>query len=432
MEPIRPAVSRETRLLLIIVLVSLSMLWVLARVRFPGRPKTPNPVPPVFAQLAPPSAFEDIASSVAQLGPRVEVSLTTVEVRQPSSGGAAGPAHLALPALRVRNDLAVASMDSAAEVFETPDGAGVSVVARDPATHLAVFRVPAVDVPPPTPWSPARLQDPRYLIAADVSRTGTSLRPVFVGALYPTVSPFWPESIWAVPERTDLQPGTFVFTVDGALAGLVTEREGRPAIVPANTVLAAVDRLLQEGDRKPGWLGIQVQPLTPAIASAIGASTGVIVAWTEPRGPAAGHLAIADVIEQIDGDPVVTAEYWNARVAGLSEGDAVTLKVRRRNEVREVRLTAARPQAPADDLPLGLTMRAINLVGVEILRVDRDSSAARAGLQTGDRVRVLGDVEAPTPAQVTRMFGAAPPDRPLIAAVERGDAHHVVVLEKKR
>ena len=251
-------------------------------------------------------------------------------------------------------------MDSAAEVFETPDGAGVSVVARDPATQLAVFRVPAVDAPPLTPWSPGRLQDPRFLIAADVSRTGTSLRPVFVGALYPTVSPFWPESIWAVPERTDLQPGTFVFTVDGALAGLVTEREGRPVIVPGNTVLAAVDRLLQEGDRKPGWLGIQVQPLTPDIASAIGASTGVIVAWIEPRGPAAGHLAIADVIEQIDGDPVVTAEYWNARVAGLSEGDAVMLNVRRRNDVREVRLTAGRPQAPADDLPLGLTMRAIN------------------------------------------------------------------------
>ena len=236
----------------------------------------------------------------------------------------------------------------------------VNVVARDQATQLAVFRVPTVDGPMLTTWSSGRLQDPRFLIAADVSRNGTSLRPVFVGALFPTVSPFWPGSIWAVPERTDLQPGTFVFTVDGALAGLVTEREGRPAIVPGSTVLAAVDRLLEEGDRKPGWLGVQVQPLTPDIASAIGASTGVIVAWIEPRGPAAGHLTIADVIEQIDGDPVVTAEYWNARVGGLSEGDAVTLSVRRRKDIREVRLTAGRPQALADDRPLGLTMQAIS------------------------------------------------------------------------
>ena len=432
MEPVRPAVSRETRLLLIIVLVSLSMLWVLARVRFPGRRATPNPVPPVFAQLAPPSAFEDIASSVAQLGPRLEVLLTPVEVLRQSSGRAAGPSRVTLPALRVRGDLAVASMDSAADVPDTPDGAGVNVIARDPATQLTVFRMPSVDWPLLTTWSAGRLRDPRFLIAADVSRNGTSLRPVFVGALYPTVSPFWPEPIWALPAGTDLERGTFVFTVDGALAGLVTEREGQPAIVPGTTVLAAVDRLLQEGDHKPGWLGIQVQPLTPDIASAIGASTGVIVAWIEPRGPADGHLTIADVIEKIDGSPVVTAEYWNARVAGLSEGEAVLLNVRRRNDVREVRLTAGPTQAPADDRPLGLTMRAIRLVGVEILQVDPGSAAARASLQAGDRITVLGDVEAPTPAQVTRMFSAAPADRPLIAAVTRGGAHHVVVLEKKR
>ena len=432
MEPVRPAVSRETRLLLIIVLVSLSMLWVLARVRFPGRRATPNPVPPVFAQLAPPTAFQDIASSVAHLGPWLEVLLTPVEVRRQSSGGGAGPTRLVLPALRVRHDLAVALMDSAADVPGTPDGAGVNVVARDPATQLAVFRVPTGDGPLLMTWAAGRLQDPRFLIAADASRNGTSLRPVFVGALYPTVSPFWAEPIWAVPERTDLRPGTFVFTVDAALAGLVIEREGQPAIVPGPTVLAAVDRLLLEGDHKPGWLGIHVQPLTPDIASAVGASTGVIVAWIEPRGPAAGHLTIADVIEQIDGSPVVTAEYWNARMAGLSEGEAVMLNVRRGNDVREVRLTAGRPQAPADDWPLGLTMRAIRLVGVEILQVDPGSAAARAGLQAGDRITVLGDVEAPTPAQVTRMFSAAPADRPLIAGVARGDAHHLVVLEKKR
>jgi hypothetical protein len=254
MEPIRPAVSRETRLLFAIILVSLSMLWVLARVRFPGRPATPNPVPPVLAQLAPPSAFEDIASSVAQLRPRLDVFLTSVEVRAWSRGHQAGSPRATVPALRVRDDLAVARIDDKADVSGTPDGAGVKVVARDPLTQLSVFRVPTVAEPPLPTWSAGRLQDPRVLIAADVSPNGVSLHPVFVGSLYPTESPVWSGLIWAAPERTDLHSGTFVFTVDGALAGLVIERERRPAIVPGNMVMGAVDRLLQERSaNRAGW-----------------------------------------------------------------------------------------------------------------------------------------------------------------------------------
>jgi S1-C subfamily serine protease len=432
MEPIRPAVSRETRLLLAIVLVSLSMLWVLARVRFPGRLATPNPVPPVLAQLAPPSALDDIASSVARLGPRIDVLLTSVDVRRWSRGDAAGPTRAIVPALRVRDDLAVAALDYAAELAETPASAGVSVVARDPVTQLTVFRVPAVAVPLLETWSPARLPEPRFLVAAAVSRNGMSLRPVFVGSLSSTVSPFWPGSIWAAPERTDFHSGSFVFTVDGALAGLAIETGEGPAIVPGSTVIVIVDRMLQEGSRKPGWLGIQAQALTPDIASAIGTSAGVIVTWVAPEGPAAGQVAIADVIERLDGQSIATAEQWEARVAGLAEGDDVVIAVRRRNDLREVHVSAGPPPAPAGDWPLGLALRAISRVGVEVVRVDPGSAAARAGLRPGDLITAVGGVEAPTPAQVTRLFGATPVDRPLLAAVARGEAHHVVVLEKKR
>ena len=67
----RPSVSRDTRLLLGIVLASIALLWVLARIRFPDRVPTSNPVPPVLAQLAPPSPLDEIAESVAQLQPRL-------------------------------------------------------------------------------------------------------------------------------------------------------------------------------------------------------------------------------------------------------------------------------------------------------------------------------------------------------------------------
>src|SRR5687768_7025191 len=105
MEPNRPSVSRDTRLLFAVILISVAMLWVLARIRFPDRPTTPNIVPPVLAQLAAPSAFDDIAASVAQLDPRLRGSVVALDVR-PQSGRLARSASGVVPALRFRDDLA--------------------------------------------------------------------------------------------------------------------------------------------------------------------------------------------------------------------------------------------------------------------------------------------------------------------------------------
>src|SRR4051812_13987822 len=48
----RPRISRETRRLLMTACVAVLTLWVLARIRFPDRAGTPNPMPPLLTQLA--------------------------------------------------------------------------------------------------------------------------------------------------------------------------------------------------------------------------------------------------------------------------------------------------------------------------------------------------------------------------------------------
>lgn len=425
MPPARLPVSRETRLLLAIVLISLSTLWVLARIRFPDRPASPNPVPPVLTQLAPPSVFEDLASAVARLEPVLEASLTVIEVDSTPSGRAAGAVRSPVLALRLREDMAIAMMDLAT----VP--AGVDIVSHDPASRLALIRIRGNGAAAPPTWSPRRMRDPRFLVVADAVPDGVSLRPVFVGSLRSIGSPLWPGQIWAVPDRTELDAGTFLFTVEGALAGLVIEREGKPAIVPAATLTATADRLLKEGRRTRGWLGVEVQPLTPQLAAATGASVGAVVTRVDPRGPAAGQLAIADVVEAIDGRSMETREHWDAHVGRLAQGGSVVLRVRRGGDLREVRVTAAPRPAPSAGRPLGLTLRAIRRAGAEIVRVDPDSAGARAGLEPGDIITVIGDREAPTPSQVSRVFAAAPDDRPLIVAITRGEAHLVFTLEKK-
>ena len=145
MQPNRPSVARDTRLLLAIVVISVALLWVLARIRFPDRAQTPNPVPPVLAQLAPPSAFDDMSATVAQVESRLQSSLVEIEVRRQSAGRRrAGVIRNQVLALRFRPDLAVALIgpDSDFDAVETMPLDALEI-ARDRASRLVVIRVRA-------------------------------------------------------------------------------------------------------------------------------------------------------------------------------------------------------------------------------------------------------------------------------------------------
>ena len=427
MQPNRPSVTRDTRLLLAIVLISVALLWVLARIRFPNRVPTPNPVPPVLAQLAPPSAFDDMSATVAQVESRLQSSLLAIEVQRGPAGRHARVTHSRVLALRFRDDLALALIgaDSDTDALESTAIAAVEV-ARDRASHLVVIRVPGSVAPVLSTWSPRRPSHPRFLIAAAASPRGTSLRPVFVGSLDELVSPIWSGSIWALPASAELAAGTLVFTADGAWAGLTIEQDGQPALASADTVIDTAERLAREGQTRPGRLGIEVQPLTPAIA----AGTGVVVTWVDPEGPATGQLAVTDIIDQVDGTVIATPDHWRARVARLTEGESVVLKARRGDAVREVRVTAGAATGPVDKRPLGLALRTIPRLGAAIVRIDPDSAAWDAGLQVGDVLTVVAGIEAPTAAEASGAFATAPPSRPVLIGFTRADAHHVLAMER--
>lgn len=423
--PYRPRVSRETRLLLTAGVLAVAALWLLARIRFEERPVTPNPLPSVLSQLASGPKYDDLAAEIAQLQARLEPSLLALDVPSAALGAPQTPHRIA--ALRLRDDLAVTLLPgSNPELWND-----LNVLARDPASGLAVVRVPSqVPASPPMPWTPRRLQQPRYFVASDVSPQGVSLRPAFVGSLVPTDSPLWSESLWAVPPRTDLATGSFVFTNSAELVGLVIAREGELAIVPGETVLEEADRLLDTRRGPRGTVGLEVQALTEPVASVTGAPVGVVVTWVERDGAATGQLMVGDVIEALDGRTLTTRHQWDVRVARLSAGETLTLRVRRGGEVREVALVATAAAVQPVSRSLGLTLRGRTGIGAEVVRVERASAAARAGLAVGDVITLVADVQAPTPAQVTRSFASVHEGQLVMVAVTRGDAHFVTTVER--
>jgi S1-C subfamily serine protease len=307
----------------------------------------------------------------------------------------------------------------------------VTILARDAASGVAVARVPIpVSTSPLVPWTPRQPQQSRYLVASDVSPAGVSLRPVFVGSLDPIASPLWSEPLWAVPGRTDLVPGSFLFTSSAELAGLVIPHGGGLAILPGGTVLTEADRLLAKPPGPAGTIGIEVQDLTPPVASVTGAPVGVVVTWVDADGAGRGQLMAGDVIEAVDGLALATRQPWDVRVARLSVGETLTLGVRRRGELREVALTTSAPVPQPASRPLGLTLRGRTKIGAEVVRVEPASAAERAGLTVGDVITLVAELSAPTPAQVMRSFASLGQGQRVMVAVTRGDAHFVTTLER--
>jgi len=75
-------------------------------------------------------------------------------------------------------------------------------------------------------------------------------------------------------------------------------------------------------------------------------------------------------------------------------------------------------------------MRPVARQGTEVTRVVGGSASEAAGLVTGDLITAIGNINAPTPAQISSAFEALDSGKLLIVAVNRNGAHRVMALQR--
>ena len=420
---LRSRVSRETRQLLVAALVALLALWVLARIRFPGQPPTPNPIPSLLPQLSVAPRFANLAGEIAELQRRLGAAWLAIPVSGADTTAENGSRHLT--AMRLSNSTAVILLRSGDRVLTEQD-----LIATDRVTGLAIVRAEETPSRPDVArWMPPSLDGPRYLMATIGTPTGVSLRPVLVGALHEIESPAWPGPIWSVPEGTDLAASAFVFTTSGEIAGLVAREPPGLAIIPWDIVLAEATRILDRGRAPAPDLRVEVRPLTPALTQATGAARGVVVAWVDPRGPMAKQIVVGDVIQSINAQAIAHVRDWEVTSGRLTAGNA-TFGVRRRGKSMEIGVTLPAAGTSTAPTSLGLRMRNVPGVGTTILRIDPRSAATAARLQEGDIITLAGDITAPTAAQIGDAFRSARTGEAIMLAITRGSTHLVVGLVK--
>jgi hypothetical protein len=412
-------VSRETRALLITMLVSIAALWGLARLRFPERPIGPNPVPSVLAQLAPASPLESFAAAIRDLEPKI---LPTLVVLNGHGEDAVSAIGLRLPDGLVATFAGVAAWEQEAE----------RLIARNEATGLSIFPAPASEFPSVlrqwTYWTPH--PSSRFLLAAELSRGRLFLRPVFIGSFTAMPWPPWGTDVWALPPDAETKPGTFLFTTEGSFAGAVVPIGEGAALVPALTLTSAAMRLATERPDPPGYLGVAIQPLTPSLREALQAKSGVVVTWVDPDGPAAGRVRSTDVVEEINQTRPDDPSVWDTVASHVTANSDVQLKVRRGDDVLDVTVRAARGRIVPQPRSSGLTLSSKSGAGAEIVAVAHGSPAEHAGFQAGDIVTRIADRQAPSPAVVTRVLASTPNGALTVFVVQRGSTHTVLALER--
>jgi len=440
----RPDPSRETRLLLLTIAVSAGVLLLLARFRFPDRERTAASaaVPaPALERLAARATYDELAAIVLEVQRRVADSVVVLRVNPAGPEGGrpyrAGPPPdddrtRFAPAVRVTSDTAMALLAPGTRIGGVVGrGADALLVAADPVSGLALVRIRPSDAEPLELRTTGAVNTPVYTVLVEGTRGGSVVRPVFFGRTDTVEDPRWPGLLLVAGGTLGAQPGSLVFTLDGRFAGIAVVADRSFGLVPAAAVLEAAVRLAK-GAPSAGDLGLEVQDLTAALASATGAGHGAVVTYVNPAGPAAKDLRVGDVVESFDGEAIVTGDDLRVRVARSNPDETVRLRVWRRGQPLEVQLVSASerlgPSAPA---ALGLVLRGVAGVGPEVMRVAPNSAGAAARLLPGDVITHLDGEPAPSPDQVTRLFESLPPTRSATLGIRRGLERFVVALEKR-
>ncbi|MBP2303256.1 DegQ family serine endoprotease [Azospirillum picis] len=216
--------------------------------------------------------------------------------------------------------------------------------------------------------------------------------------------------------------------------------------IPSSLARPIVEQLKDSGKVRRGWLGVQVQRITPDIAESLGMDAeagngggGALVTSVSPGSPAAeAGLRQGDVITGFNGKPLTQMRELPRLVASSGIGSAVPVTILRGGETRSMQVTLGElrdePQqvamagssgAPRSAQPeetrtaLGLKIApltpglretfsiAADIEGLVVTEVDSDSAASDRGLDLGDVIVEAGQEPVATPADLDSRIAKA-------------------------
>ena len=217
--------------------------------------------------------------------------------------------------------------------------------------------------------------------------------------------------------------------------------------IASDVVQSVVAQLKDGGTVQRGWIGVEIQQVTPDIADSMGLKTasGALVAKENKDAPAAAAgVKIGDVITAVNGQSVADPRELARRIADLGPKKSADLTIWRNGAQQTVSVTLgampndlqasldttpAKPEAPAAFAKLGLTLEH-GPDGVTVSDVDPSGVAADRGLQNGDVIIEASGQPVTRPAEIAKAFETAHADgrKSVLLRIKSGDAVRFVAL----
>ncbi len=228
-----------------------------------------------------------------------------------------------------------------------------------------------------------------------------------------------------------------LFTQDGKVVGVNTAilspsggSVGIGFAIPSNTVKNVVLQLEKSGRVTRGFIGVQAQSVTAAMAGALrlpasnSDDRGALVASVEPDSPAL-HAGVqpGDVITSVNGHQVVNPRELAITISQIPPGGDAVLAVYRNGTAKSIDVTVGTLQGDqasgrvgnsaqgSPSLGVGLQALTANLRqqlsipegvrGAVISEVQPGSVAEQAGLQAGDVIVGVGEQAITSPGEAT-------------------------------
>ena len=358
----------------------------------------------------------------------------------------------------VSNNHVVADAQSVIVTLADQQEYEAKVMGRDPKTDLAVLKIE-----PNAPLPAAKLGDSDRLKVGDwVLAIGNpfGLNHTVTSGIVSAKG----RVIGAGPYdnfiQTDasINPGNSggpLFNLNGDVIGIntaiIAHGQGIGFAIPVNTAEPLIPQLINNGEVTRGYLGVNIQTITPELAKALRLDTqkGAIVSDVQSESPAdQAGLKRGDVIITFNNQDIDDSRDLAATVANTTVGQDVSVVILRDGKQTALPLTVGKMQR--DDIATndanepergqwGLQLQDITPEmarqlglssdqGVRIAAVQPDSPAAEAGVRSGDILLQVGQQPVHSVQDVQNAIAQA--EDALLLLVQRNRGSLFIALAK--
>ncbi|WP_442867507.1 DegQ family serine endoprotease [Castellaniella sp. S9] len=217
--------------------------------------------------------------------------------------------------------------------------------------------------------------------------------------------------------------------------------------IPIDEVMRVVEQLKAHGKVTRGRIGVQITEVPDDVAKALGLEEahGALVSNVEPGGPAAkAGIRAGDVILGFNGQQIEHMSDLPRLVGATRPGTDADIQVWRKGKTVDLKAKVAElsdepsaPQAEAEGPAVGTDRLGLKVgpvpaddkgaTGVEVL--ESDGAAAQSGIEPGDLILRVNDVDITSPEQYARVVKGLNKSRPAVLLVQRGDQSQWVIVK---